>query len=561
MNTWDVIHIILFGGAILILSPLLGNYMARVYTGGRHPLMFLRPVERFLYKLFRVDSEKSMTWKGYALAVAAFTIASLILLFGILVLQQWLPLNPAQMKNMSPDLAFNTAASFVTNTNWQSYSGESSLSYFSQMLGLTVQNFLSAAVGMAVVLVLIRGLIHKKKETDEANPVLGNFWVDMTRSVLYILLPLALIVAGILVSQGVIQNLSAYVQATTLEGKEQVIPMGPAASQVAIKELGTNGGGFFGTNSAHPFENPTPLSNFVELLSIILIAASYPFMYGRMIGNKKQGYVIFGVMFVLLAVGIGCALSSEFAHGTLEGKELRFGITDSVLWSTTTTATSNGSVNSMHDSLSPLAGMIALINIMLGEVIFGGVGCGLYGMLAFVIISVFICGLLIGRSPEYLGKKIESFEVKLAVLIIILPTALSLSLTAVGVLLPEALAARANTGPHGLSEMLYAFASPAGNNGSAFAGLGTNTLFFNISQGLVMLATRFGIIFAVLAIAGNLARKKTVPPSEGTFHTDTILFGAVLAAIILIVGGLNFFPVLTLGPILEHLGLVQGLPM
>jgi K+-transporting ATPase ATPase A chain len=561
MGIVDILHVIFFLGSILILAPLLGNYMARVYGNGKHPLFFMKPVERLFYKVMRIDPENSMSWKTYALSVAAFSVVSLVVLYAILVLQEWLPFNPQHFKGMSWDLALNTTVSFITNTNWQNYSGEASLSYFSQMAGLTVQNFLSAAVGMAVVLVLIRGLLHKKHDSEKAAPGLGNFWVDMTRSVLYILLPLSIIVSGILIGQGVVQNLNDYKIATTFEGKEQVIPMGPAASQIAIKQLGTNGGGFFGVNSAHPFENPTPFSNYIEWLSIILIAAAYPFMYGRLVGNKKQGRVLFTVMFVFLLVGLAASLASEYKYGTMEGKEMRFGILDSVFWSTTTTVTSNGSVNAMHDSLSPLAGMVALINIMLGEVIFGGVGCGLYGMLAFVIISVFICGLMVGRSPEYLGKKIESFEVKLSILIVIVPTAIALIFTAIGVLLPAGLAARSNPGPHGLSEILYGFASPAGNNGSAFAGLNSNVPFYNVSQAIVMLISRFTIIFLVLPIAGSFAAKKTIPPNEGTFQTDTRLFGGILAGVIIIIGGLNFFPVLTLGPILEHLAMLRGIIM
>jgi K+-transporting ATPase ATPase A chain len=565
MNGTDVLHAVVFLGLLIVLAPLLGNYLWRVYSDKKHPLAFLRPVEKLFYKAIRVDPETQMTWKTYALSVGAFSLVSLGLLFLLLVTQQWLPLNPQHFGNLRPDLAFNTAVSFVTNTNWQNYSGESTLSYTSQTIGLTVQNFVSAAAGMSVALALVRGLIHKRTEADagESGPacVLGNFWVDMTRSVLYILLPLSLIVAGVLVSQGVIQNLSPYRTAVTLEGKEQILPMGPAASQIAIKQLGTNGGGFFGTNSAHPFENPTPLSNLIEWLSIILIPAAFPFLYGRLIKKKKEGRVIFAVMLILLVAGIGVSLGSEYAYGTMEGKETRFGIVDSIFWSTTTTATSSGSVNAMHDSLSPLAGMIALINMQLGEVVFGGVGCGLYGVLAFILISVFIAGLMVGRGPEYLGKKIESFEVKLAILIVILPTALALIFSAAAVLLPGALAARANPGPHGLSEILYAYASPAGNNGSAFAGLGTNTVFYNLSQALVMLATRFGIIFLVLAIAGSLALKKSVAPGEGTLPTDTPLFGGTLAVVIIIIGGLNVFPVLTLGPILEHLAALAGIHM
>jgi K+-transporting ATPase ATPase A chain len=583
MNLTDILHAVVFFVSLVVLAPLLGNYMWRVYTGGKHPLFFLRPIERFLYRILRIDpesrsgsrsepqrgelpaasSEKSMTWKTYALSVGAFSLVSLVVLFVLLVVQRWLPANPQGVPNMSPDLAFNTAASFVTNTNWQNYSGEASLSYFSQAIGLTVQNFVSAAAGMAVALAFVRGLVHRRREAEATDPrppaALGNFWVDMTRSVLYILLPLALLVAGVLLSQGVVQNLGAYRTATALEGKQQVIPMGPAASQIAIKQLGTNGGGFFGVNSAHPFENPTPVSNFIEWLSLILVAAAFPFLYGRLIGKKKEGRLIFAVMLILLVAGTAVSLGSEYADGTMEGKETRFGVFDSVVWSTATTATSNGSVNSMHDSLSPLSGMVALVNILLGEVIFGGVGGGLYGILAFVIITVFIAGLMVGRSPEYLGKKIESREVKLAILIVILPTALALAGAAVGVLLPQTLAARTNPGPHGLSEILYGFASPAGNNGSAFAGLNANVPFFNVAQGLVMLATRFGIIFLALAIAGSLARKKTAVPGEGTLATDTPLFGGTLIGVIVIIGGLNVFPVLTLGPLLEHLAALGGI--
>jgi K+-transporting ATPase ATPase A chain len=563
MSSTGVAHVFIFLASVVITAPLLGKYMARVYSNQKHPLGFLRPVERLFYRAAGIDAEAQMTWKSYLFSVGAFSFISLGFLFVLLVTQQWLPLNPQGFKNMSLDLALNTAVSFVTNTNWQNYSGESTLSYLSQTVGLTVQNFVSAAAGMAVALALIRGLVHGKTgaNVDSQGPaaVLGNFWVDMTRSILYILLPLALIVAGVLVSQGVIQNLGPYQTAVTLEGREQALPMGPAASQIAIKQLGTNGGGFFGSNSSHPFENPTPFSNFVEWLSILLIPAAFPFMYGRLIKKKREGRVIFAVMLVLLAAGIGISLGSEYAFGTMEGKETRFGIVDSVFWSATTTATSNGSVNAMHDSLSPLTGMVALINILLGEVIFGGVGCGLYGMIAFILITVFIAGLMVGRGPEYLGKRIESFEVKIAILIVVLPTALALSFSAAAVLIPGALAARANQGPHGLSEILYAYASPAGNNGSAFAGLGANTAFFNLSQSFVMLATRFGIIALVLAAAGSLARKKTVPPGEGTLPTDTPLFGGTLAGVILIIGGLNVFPVLTLGPVLEHLAVLAGI--
>ncbi len=558
MNLNDVIQIALFIGVFGTFAFFLGNYMANVFSGRKHLLSFLRPLENFTYKILKIEHEHQMGWKEYAFSVGIFSVFSIIFLFAILVTQKWLPLNPQKMMNLPWDLALNTSVSFVTNTNWQAYSGEVSLSYFSQMMGLTVQNFTSTAVGMACALVLIRGIIRKRDPSGTADSGLGNFWVDMTRSIYYILLPLSFILALLLVSQGVIQNLNPYVTCTTIEGGRQIIPMGPVASQVAIKQLGTNGGGFFGANSAHPFENPGQLSNFLELLGIIVISAAFPFMYGNLSGKRRQGYVIFGTMLALLVTGIVLAMVAEYSQGTMEGKEMRFGKAGSVLWGVVTTATSCGAVNAMHDSFAPLTGMIAMINIMLGEVIFGGVGSGFYGMILFVVITVFIAGLMVGRSPEYMGKKIEALDVKLSMIGIMVPSLVILIFSAAAVLLPSALASRANSGPHGLSEILYAFSSGAGNNGSAFAGLNANTVFYNVCISIAMLIGRFSVIFPVLALASNLAGKKTIPASEGTFPTDTALFAILLSGVIIIVGGLTHFPALALGPILEHFLMLSG---
>ena len=550
----SIILIVVFGSA-----PFLGAYMERVYGGRKHPLSFLSPVERFFYRLCGIDPEARMDWKKYLFSMLAFSAASLTVLFLILLCQGFLPLNPQKTAGMSWHLAFNTAVSFMTNTNWQSYSGEVSASYFSQMLGLAVQNFLSAAAGMAVASALVRGIVSRRKEPSDPVPSLGNFWVDMTRSVLYILLPLSLIVSVLLVSQGVVQNFSGYVSAISFEGKQDLIPMGPAASQIAIKQLGTNGGGFFGPNSTFPFENPTPFSNIVEMISLLLIPAGFPFLFGRMAGKKRQGYVLFAVMFALFGIGLWAAMSSEYGWGTLEGKELRFGPGMSAAWAVTTTATSNGSVNAMHDSLSPLAGMVAMINIMLGEVVFGGVGSGLYGILALVFITVFIAGLMVGRGPEYLGKKIEAKDVTLAMAAIIAPNFVILVFAAIATVAKAGLASVTNSGPHGLTQILYAFSSAAGNNGSAFAGLGVNTPFYNVTIGLGMLIGRFGVIVPMMAIAGNLAAKKTIPESAGTFKTDTRIFGVLLFSVIIIVAGLTHFLALILGPVLEHFLLVRGI--
>jgi K+-transporting ATPase ATPase A chain len=442
----------------------------------------------------------------------------------------------------------------MTNTNWQGYAGETTLSYFVQMLGLTVQNFVSAATGIAVLLALIRGL-SRKTTTN-----LGNFWTDLTRSTIYVLLPLSILFAIVLVGQGVVQNFKPYETVQTLQGVKQVIPMGPAASQIAIKQIGTNGGGFFNANSAHPFENPTPFSNFLEMLFLVLIPAALTYTYGKMVGSVRHGWIIFSVMLILLVTGLSISLYAEYASNPIfghlplmEGKEMRLGITNSVLWSTTTTAVSNGSVNAMHDSLSPIAGMIAMINLMLGEIIFGGVGAGLYGIVIFVILTVFIAGLMVGRSPEYLGKKVEAFEVQMAIIAVLSPNIVILIFSAWASVSQVGLSSLNNGGPHGFSEILYAYSSAAGNNGSAFAGLNANTIFYNLTLGIGMLIGRFGVIIPVLAIAGNMAQKKITPPSAGTFHTDNWLFVGLLIAVILIVGGLTHFPALALGPIMEHL--------
>jgi len=565
MNYHDIAEIAIVIASILVISPLLAAYLEAVFGGKRHPLSFLEPAEAAFYRLARLDRGE-MDWKTYAFSVLALGLVSIIVLAGILMGQAFLPLNPRHFAGMRWDLALNTAISFVTNTNWQSYAGESSLSYFSQAVGLAVQNFLSAAVGIAIAVAVVRGIVSRGQAGLGEKAKIGNFWVDTTKSVLYLLLPLSIVVALILASQGVVQSLGNYVGFHGLAGAagaagstgDGVIPLGPAASQVAIKQLGSNGGGFFGQNSAHPFENPTPFSNIVELISIILIPAALPLLFGRMAGKRRQGRLLFAVMFLLFAVGLVAAIGTELRWGSLEGKELRFGISNSTLWAVTTTVTSNGSVNAMHDSLSPLAGMIPLINIMLGEVVFGGVGSGLYGMFALVFIAVFIAGLMVGRGPEYLGKKIEAREVQLSMVAIIAPNLVILLFAAIAASLPVALASLGNPGAHGLSEILYAFASAAGNNGSAFAGLTTNTYFFNLMQGAGMLIGRYGVIVPILGAAGSLAGKKTIPESAGTFRTDSLVFGVLLFFVILIVAGLTHFPALSLGPILDHLGMVAA---
>jgi K+-transporting ATPase ATPase A chain len=560
MKTTDILQVLFFILVLTALTPLLGKYMFKVFTGKKN---ILSPVfgkfENFIYKFLKLKSDEEMNWKKYLWSVLIFNLAGFILLFILQIIQQWLPLNPQGLPNVPVDLAFNTAVSFVTNTNWQSYGGETTMGYAVQMLGLAVQNFLSAATGIAVLLALIRGIVNKLSDK------LGNFWADMVRSVLYILLPLSILVSIILISQGVIQNFNSYPDIKTVEGTEQVIPMGPAASQIAIKQLGTNGGGFFNTNSSHPFENSTPFSNLIEVLSLIVISASLTYTYGLMAGSKRQGWILYGVMLFLLICGIMTSLYSEYLYNpvlntasNMEGKELRFGIVNSVIWSTATTGTSCGAVNAMHSSLTPIAGMVAMINMMLGEIILGGVGSGLYGMLIFVFLTVFIAGLMVGRTPEYLGKKIESFDIKMAIIAVLIPNIVILLFTAYASVTTAGLSSLANSGPHGLSEILYAFTSAAGNNGSAFAGLNANTVFYNISMGFGMLLGRFGVIIPVMAIAGNLVRKNKSPESAGTFTTDNYVFAVLLIGVILIVGALTHFPALSLGPIIEHLLMNNG---
>ncbi|MDF3845830.1 potassium-transporting ATPase subunit KdpA [Pseudomonas citronellolis] len=562
MNSHDVLLIVAFFALVLLPAPLLGRFYYKVMEGERTFLSpVLAPVERLVYRICGIDPRAEQDWKTYTLAMLAFNLAGLALLFAILVGQGALPLNPQHLPGLEWTLAFNTAVSFVTNTNWQAYSGEAALSYLSQMLGLTVQNFVSPAVGLAVLVVLARGIARKSTQH------LGNFWVDLTRATLYGLLPLCLVLALLLVWQGVPQTFLDYVHATTLQGAEQSIPLGPAASQIAIKQLGTNGGGFFGVNSAHPFENPTAWANLFELASIILIPAALVFTFGHYVKDLRQSRAILGCMLLLFVVGLGVALWAEYqpnpalAHlpitqgAPLEGKESRFGTTASVLWAVTTTAASNGSVNAMHDSLNPLSGLVAMFNMMLGEVVFGGVGAGLYGMLLFVLVAVFLAGLMIGRTPEYLGKKLEAREVRLLVATLLVMPVGVLVLGAIAASLPGPASAVSNPGAHGFSQLLYAYTSGTANNGSAFAGFGANTPFHNLMIALAMLIGRFGYIVPVLAIAGSLAAKKRVPVGPNSFPTHGLLFVGLLAATILLVGGLNFLPTLVLGPVADHLTL------
>lgn len=560
MTANDLIQVVVYLSALVLVSPLLGGHMARVFTGEKHLLS--RPLgwlERSVYRLCGIDRQSEMAWKAYAASLLAFNFFGFVAVYLLQVFQGWLPANPQHLSAPSWHQAFNVAVSFVTNTNWQSYAGETTMSYLTQMAALTVQNFLSAATGIAVVLAFIRGIMRRTTRT------IGNFWVDMVRSVIYVLLPLSFVLALVLVSQGVVQTFSPAQTVTTVEGFGQTIPLGPAASQTAIKQLGTNGGGFFNTNSAHPFENPTPFSNFLEMLAILLIPAALTFTYGAMVGLRRQGWVIFGVMLVLLICGLVAALYSESSPnpviGTstnLEGKETRFGVANSALWLVATTAASNGSVNAMHESLTPLAGGIGMFNIMLGEIVFGGVGSGLYGMLLFVLLTVFLAGLMVGRTPEYLGKKIEAFEMQMVILAILAPSAVILLGAGISCVLPVALASLANKGPHGLSAILYAYSSAAGNNGSAFAGLNANTPYHNLTLAFTMLIGRFAVLLPTLAIAGSLAGKKFWPASAGTFATDNTTFAILLIGVIIIVGALTFIPALTLGPVVEQFLMAAG---
>lgn len=558
MSDW--IQLLFFIGCFLCLTPLLGAYIANVFNGKAHfAYQVLGWLENLCYRMGGVNPEEEMSWTEYGKALLLFNFFGFISLLLLLLTQGYLPLNPQNLEGLPWSLAFNTAASFTTNTNWQAYGGETTLSYLSQMLGLTSHNFLSAATGMAALLTLTRGLVRKTTHT------IGNFWVDLVRMVVYLLLPLAVLLAVVLVGEGVIQTFSPYVELTTVENAKQTIPLGPVASQVAIKQLGTNGGGFFNANSAHPFENPTPFSNLLEMLAIILIPAASVYTYGIMIGSKKHAWLLFFTMFMLWAGGIVVSLYSEHLHNpvidvypVLEGQETRLGTTNSLLWAITTTATSNGSVNTMLSSLSPLAGGMSMFNIMLGELVFGGVGVGLCSMIMFALLTVFLSGLMVGRTPEYLGKKIEKQEMQWVVLAVLTPSALILIGAGISCVLPEALSSLTNQGPHGLSEILYAFTSSAGNNGSAFAGLNANTTYYNLALGSVMLLARTAILLPSLAIAGLLAKKKITPPSLGTFSTNSSLFVILLISVILIVGALTFFPALSLGPIIEHLLMLKG---
>ena len=599
MSANGILQIILYLAVLLALVKPLGAYMARIYEG--RPAALNRIGARFeglLYRLCGVDPAKDMRWTEYALAMLLFNLLGAVAVYGLQRLQAYLPLNPQGLAAVTPDSSFNTAVSFATNTNWQGYGGETTMSYLTQMLGLTVQNFLSAATGMAIVVALIRGFARRSADG------IGNFWVDMTRSTLYILLPLSLILAVVLVSQGVVQTFDAYKTVPLLEpvtyeqpkldaegtpltdtsgnpltetvtAKEQVIAVGPAASQIAIKQLGTNGGGFFNVNSAHPLENATPFSNLLEMLAILLIPAALCYTFGTMVGDTRQGWAILAAMTILFvalllpaeyaewkgnpaftALGVDQTASDAEAGGNMEGKETRFGIANSALWATATTAASNGSVNSMHDSFTPIGGLVPMWLMQLGEVVFGGVGSGLYGMLVFAIIAVFVAGLMIGRTPEYLGKKIEAFEMKMAGIAILLPPLLVLVGTALAVSLTAGKATIFNPGVHGFSEVLYAFSSASNNNGSAFAGLGANNPFYNTALGIVMFFARYWLAVPVLAIAGSLAAKKLVPSGLGTLPTHTPLFVVLLIGTVLMVGALNFIPALALGPVVEHLMMI-----
>jgi K+-transporting ATPase ATPase A chain len=569
-NGW--LQIVLFAVLVILLTKPFGGYMTRVFAGERTFLsLVLRPFEVGIYKICGVDEKEEQHWLSYGIAMLAFSFAGFVIMYGLQRLQALLPLNPQGMDPVSPDLAFNTSVSFLTNTNWQSYVPETTMSYLTQMAGLTVHNFVSAATGIALAIALVRGFARRSAQT------IGNFWIDLTRGVLYILLPLAIVVGLVLIALGTTQNLHAYTEITTLDGAKQIIAQGPVASQEVIKTMGTNGGGFFNANSAHPFENPNALTNLIQMLLIFSIGAGLTNVFGRIVGSQRQGWAIFAVMGVLFAAGVAATYVAEapgnpaFAAmqidqapsalqsgGNMEGKEVRFGIANSVLFTTVTTDASCGAVNNMHDSLLPLAGMMPMINMLLGEIIFGGVGSGLYGMLLFVIVAMFVAGLMVGRTPEYLGKKLEAKEVKMAMLaILILPLSM-LGFTALAVVLPVGSGALANAGPHGFSEALYAYISTTANNGSAFAGLSANVPFWNSTLGFAMFFGRFLMIIPMLAVAGSLARKKIVPASAGTFPTDSPLFVGLVVGVILIIGGLTFFPAISLGPVVEHFAMHAG---
>jgi potassium-transporting ATPase potassium-binding subunit len=558
------VQILLYYAIVVAITPVLGAYLTRVFAGeGTWLSPVLRPVELAIYKIAGVDPRQEQHAVTYTIAMLLFHVGGFVILYALMRLQAWLPFNPAEQSAVAEDLSFNTAMSFITNTNWQNYGGESTLSYLVQMLGLTHQNYLSAATGIVLAIALIRGFARHSART------VGNFWVDVTRCTLYVLIPVCVPYALFLVWQGMPQTLGPYVEATTLEGAKQTIALGPVASQVAIKMLGTNGGGFFNANASHPFENPTAFSNFVQMISIFAIGAALTNVFGRMVGNQRQGWAILTAMGVLFLAGVIVCYAAEghgndalnalgLTGGNLEGKEVRFGIAASALFAVITTAASCGAVNAMHDSFTALGGMVPLINIQLGEVIVGGVGAGMYGMLLFVIIAIFVAGLMVGRTPEYVGKKIEAKEVKMAMLAILILPLMYLGWTAVAMLVPSAVAATNNPGPHGFTEVLYAYTSQTGNNGSAFAGLGGNTLFYNLTGAVAMLVGRFWMIVPAMAIAGSLAAKKSIPASAGTFPTTGGLFVGLLVGVIVIIGGLTFFPALALGPIVEHLAINAG---
>ncbi|WP_394822804.1 potassium-transporting ATPase subunit KdpA [Pendulispora albinea] len=576
MTTSGILQLVLYCVLLAAVSKPLGDYMARVYMGeARFAQKIFGPLENLTYRVLRVDPKREMTWKTYAVAVLLFNLVGILVVYVLQRVQGVLPANPQALGAVTPDSSFNTAISFGTNTNWQGYGGETTLSYFTQMMGLTVQNFVSAAVGMAVLVALLRGFTRRTAST------IGNFWSDLVRSTLYVLVPLSIVLALALVSQGVVQTFGSYASATLVEGTkdadgksvvDQVIALGPAASQIAIKQLGTNGGGFFNVNSAHPLENPTGLSNFLEVFAILIISAGLCHTFGKMVGDPRQGWAVLAAMFVvfvpllffcasqeqagnpmLASLPIDQAASALSSGGNMEGKEVRFGIANSALWATATTAASNGSVNAMHDSFTPLGGLVPMWLMQLGEIIFGGVGCGLYGMLMFAIIAVFIAGLMVGRTPEYLGKKIEAYEMKMASIVILVPGSLVLIGTAVACMTEAGQRGVFNPSAHGFSEILYAVSSASNNNGSAFGGLSANTPFYNTLLGICMFGSRFWLIVPVLAIAGSLAKKKIVPHTSGTLPTHTPLFVAMLVGTIVLVGALTFIPALALGPIVEHL--------
>jgi K+-transporting ATPase ATPase A chain len=572
MTIFGWVQIALFAVIVILITRPLGGYMTRVFAGERTFLSpILRPVEHAVYRCCGVDEREEQHWLTYAVAMLFFSVAGFVTLYALQRLQWYLPFNPQGQTGIEPSSAFNTSVSFVTNTNWQSYVPETTMSYLAQMAGLTVHNFVSAATGIAMALALIRGFVRRETRT------VGNFWVDLTRTTLYVLIPISVVAGLVLVWQGVPQNLGAYVDATTLEGAKQTIAQGPVASQEIIKELGTNGGGFFNANSAHPFENPNPITNLIELVAIFAIGAGLTNVLGRMVKDERQGWALFAAMGLLFLIGVTIAYWSESqgnpavvsfgidtapgaqqAAGNMEGKEVRFGPALSALWATVTTDTSCGAVNSMHDSFLPIGGAVPMVNMQLGEVIFGGVGSGLYGMLAFAIVAMFVAGLMVGRTPEYLGKKLEAKEVKMTILSLLsLPLSI-LGWTALATVVPAGLAGIANGGPHGFSEILYAYTEGTGNNGSAFAGLSANTLFYNTTIGFAMLIGRFIMVIPLLAVAGSLAQKKLLAPSAGTFPTNRPLFVGLLVGVVLIIGGLTFFPAVALGPVTEHVAMNQG---